>query len=62
MTPFLVLTFAMTLESPLYEMPNKKLSTVQEHLGRGEPQFRQRTCEAEKIIVCIEKMYWIQSR
>jgi hypothetical protein len=31
-------------------MPNKKLSTVKEFLGRGEPKSPEKTSETEKII------------
>jgi hypothetical protein len=40
----------MTLESPLYELLNKKLSPLEEFLGRGDEERRKGTSEAEKII------------
>jgi hypothetical protein len=40
----------MTLESPLYELLNRKLSPVEEFLGRGEGEPCKGTSKAEKII------------
>jgi hypothetical protein len=41
---------AMTLESPFQEELNKKLSPLEEFLGRGEPDSINLCREREKII------------
>src|SRR5882762_2659770 len=39
MTPFLVMTLAITVESPFREMRKKKLSPVNRFLGRVKPEI-----------------------
>jgi hypothetical protein len=44
------MTLAIAPESPLHEMLNRKVSPLEEFLGRGEPDSCKRTTETEKII------------